>query len=177
MRNAGLGEWQAGTKIGGRNINNLRSADDTTLMAESEEELNSLLMRVKEESGRAGLRLIGPITSQQIEGEEMEAVTELLSLGLESLQTVTAAMESEDDCFLQESDDKPRQCVEKQRLYSANKYLYSEGCGLPSGHVRLWDGTEGRAPKNWCLQTVVLEETPESPSESKETKPDNLKGN
>ena len=64
-------------------------------MAESEEELNSLLMSVKEESGRAGLRLIGPITSQQIEGEEMEAVTELLSLGLESLQTVTAAMESD----------------------------------------------------------------------------------
>ena len=85
-------------------------------MAESEEELNSLLMSVKEESGRAGLRLIGPITSQQIEGEEMEAVTELLSLGLESLQTVTAAMESEDDCFLQESDDKPRQCWKAETL-------------------------------------------------------------
>ena len=87
-------------------------------------------------------------------------------------------MESEDDCFLQESDDKPRQCVEKQRLYSANKDPYSEGCGLPSGHVRLWelDGKEGRASKNWCLQIVVLGKTPESPLECKETKPDNLKG-
>ena len=67
----------------------------------------------------------------------MEAVTELLSLGSESLQTVTAAVESEDDCFLQEIDDKPGQRVEKQRIYSANKDPYSEGCGLPSGHVRL----------------------------------------
>ena len=67
----------------------------------------------------------------------MEAVTELLSLGSESLQTVTAAMESEDDCFLQESDDKPRQCVEKQRHCSADKGLYSQGYGFPSGHIWL----------------------------------------
>ena len=87
MRNAGLDEGQAGIKIAGRNINNLRYADDTTLMAESEEELKSLLMRVKEETEEAGLKLniqktkimvSGPITSWQIDGEAMETVTELI---------------------------------------------------------------------------------------------------
>ena len=79
----------------------------------------------------------------------------------------------------QESYDKPRQCVEKQRHYFANESLYSQGYGLPSGHVWLWelDHKEGRTPKNWCLQTVVLEKTPESPMDIKEIKPVNLKGN
>ena len=90
MRNARLDESQAGVKLGGRNINNLRYADDTTLMAESEEELKSLLMRVKEERERAGLKLnikktnimaSGPITSWQIEGEKVEVVTDFLFLG------------------------------------------------------------------------------------------------
>ena len=69
--------------------------------------------------------------------------------------------------------------VEKQRHYSANKGLYSQGYGLPTGHVWLWelDCKEGRAPKNWCLQIAVLEKTPESPLDSKEIKPVNLKGN
>ena len=84
MRNAGLGESQAGTKIAGRNINNLRYADDTTFMAESEEELKSLLMKVKEESKKVGLKLniqktkimaFGSITSWQIDGETMETVS------------------------------------------------------------------------------------------------------
>ena len=83
MRNAGLNEAQAGIKIAGRNINNLRYADDTTLISESEEELKSLLMKVKEESGKSGLKLniqkakimaFGPITSWQIDGETMETV-------------------------------------------------------------------------------------------------------
>ena len=83
MRNAGLKETQAGIKIAGRNINNLRYADDTTLMAESEEELKSLLMKVKEESEKLGLKLniqktkimaSGPITSRQIDGETVETV-------------------------------------------------------------------------------------------------------
>ena len=87
MRNARLDELQAGIKIGRRNINNLRYADDTTLMAESEEELESLLMRVKEKSERASLKLnikktkimaSGPITSWQIEGETVEVVTDFL---------------------------------------------------------------------------------------------------
>ena len=89
MRNARLDEAQAGIKIAGRNINNLRYANDTTLMAESEEELKSLLMKVKEESGKAGLKLniqkteimaSGPITSWQIDGETMETVTDFIFL-------------------------------------------------------------------------------------------------
>ena len=85
MRNAGLDEAQAGIKIAGRNINNLRYADDTILMAESKEELKSLLMKVKEESEKAGLKLniqktkimtSGPITSWQIDGETMKTVTD-----------------------------------------------------------------------------------------------------
>ena len=87
MRNAGLDEAQAGIKISGRNINNLRYADDTTLMAESEEELKSLLMKVKEESQKVGLKLniqktkimaSGPITSWEIDGETMEIVTDFI---------------------------------------------------------------------------------------------------
>ena len=90
MRNAGLEEAQAGIKIAGRNINNLRYADDTTFMAESEEELKSLWMKVKEESEKAGLKLNiqktkimapDPITSWQIDGETMEIVTDFISLG------------------------------------------------------------------------------------------------
>ena len=90
MRNAGLEEAQAGIKIAKRNINNLRYADDITLMAESEEELKSLLMKVKEESEKVGLKLIiqkikimasGPITSWQVEGETVETVADFIFLG------------------------------------------------------------------------------------------------
>ena len=79
----------------------------------------------------------------------------------------------------QESYDKPRQCVERQRYYSANKGLYTQGNDLASGHIGFWelDHKEDRAPKNWCLWTMVLEKTPESPLDSKEIKPVNLKGN
>ena len=76
----------------------------------------------------------------------------------------------------QESYDKPRQCVEKQRHYSADKGPNSQGYGLPSGQVGLWElDHKGRAPKNWCLQTVVLERTPESPLNSKEIRPVDLR--
>ena len=90
MRNVGLEETQAGIKIAGRNINNLRYADDTTLMAESEEELKSLLMKVKEESEKVGLKVSiqktkimssGPITSWQIDGQTMETVRDFIFLG------------------------------------------------------------------------------------------------
>ena len=93
MRNAELDEAQAGIKIAGRNINNLRYADDTTLMAESEEELNSFLMKVKEKSEKAGLKLSiqktkimasGPITSWQIDGETVETVAEFILGGLQN---------------------------------------------------------------------------------------------
>ena len=115
MRNAGLEEAQAGIKIAGRNINNLRYADDTTLMAESEEELKSLLMKVKEESEKVGLKLTiqktkimasGPITPWQIDGETVETVTDFIFWAgggaSKSLQMVTAAMKLEDICSLEE---------------------------------------------------------------------------
>ena len=111
MRNAGLVEAQAGIKIAGRNISNLRYADDTTLMAESEEKLKSLLMRVKEENEKAGLKLniqktkivaSGPITSLQIDGEKVETVSDFIFGALKSLQMVTAAMKLKDDYSLEE---------------------------------------------------------------------------
>ena len=110
MQNAGLGEAQVGIKIVARNINNLRYADDTTLMAESEE-LKSLLMKVKEESEKAGLKLnihktkitaSGPITSWKIDGETMETVRDFIFLAPKSLQMVTAAMKLKDACSLDE---------------------------------------------------------------------------
>ena len=102
MRNAGLGEAQAGIKIAGRNISDFRYADDTTLMVESKEELKSLLMKVKEESEKVGLKLniqktktmaSGPITSWQIDGETVETVIDFILGAPKSLQMVTAAME------------------------------------------------------------------------------------
>ena len=101
MRNVGLEEAQAGIKIAGRNINNLRYADDTTLMAESEEELKSLLMKVTEESEKVGLKLniqkmkimaSGPITSWEIDGETVETVSDFTLWAPKSLQMVMAAM-------------------------------------------------------------------------------------
>ena len=111
MRNTGLDEAQARIKIAGRNINNLRHADDTTLMAESEEELKSLLMKVKEESEKVGLKLniqktkikaSGPITSWQIDGETVETVSDFIFWGPKSLQVVTTAMKLKDTCSLEE---------------------------------------------------------------------------
>ena len=110
MRNAGLEEAQAGVKIARWNINNLRYADDTTLMAESEEELKSLLMKVKE-SEKVGLKLniqktkimaSGPITSWEIDGGTMETVTDFILGAPKSLQMVAAAMELKDTYFLEE---------------------------------------------------------------------------
>ena len=101
MRNAGLEEIQAGIKTAGRNINNLRYADDTTLMAESEEELKSLLMKSKEESEKVGLKLniqktrimeSGPSTSWQIDGKQWKQCQTLFSWAPKSLQMVTSAM-------------------------------------------------------------------------------------
>ena len=108
MRNAGLNEAQAGIKIAERNINNLRYADDTTLMAESEEDLKSLLMKVKEESKKVGLKLniqkskimaSSRITSWQIDGETMETVRDFIFLS----SKITAAMKLKDTCFLEEN--------------------------------------------------------------------------
>ena len=119
----------------------------------------------------------GPITAWQIEGEKVEVVTDFLFLG----SKITANSDcSQEDLLIswQESDSNPRHCVEKQRQYSSDKGLHSQGYGLPSGHVWLWQlaHKEGRTPKNWCLRTVLWKKTPESPPDSKETKPVNLKG-
>ena len=117
MRNAGLEKAQAGIKIAGRNINHLRYADDMTLMAESEEELKSLLMKVKEESEKVGLKLniqkakimaSGPITSWQIDGKWWEQCQTLFWGAPKSLQMVTAAMKLKDTYFLKKSYDQPR---------------------------------------------------------------------
>ena len=110
MQNARLDESKAGIKIAGRNINNLRYADDITLTAESKEELKSLLISVKEESEKAGLKFniqktkimaSGPITSWQIDGETMETVTDFISWAPKSPQMVTAAMKLKDACSLE----------------------------------------------------------------------------
>ena len=111
MQNAGLDEAQAANKIARRNINNLRCANGTTLIAESREELKSLLMKVKEESEKAGLKLSiqkmkimasGPITSWQIDGETVEIVKDFIFLGSKIMQMVTAAMKLKDTCSLKE---------------------------------------------------------------------------
>ena len=135
MRNAGLEEAQAGIKIDRRNINNLRYAVDTTLMGESEEELKSLLMKVKEESEKVGLKLSiqktrimasGPITSWEIDGETVETVSDFIFLG----SKITA----DGDCSHEikrhllpwkKNYDQPRQHIKKQRHYFANKGLSS----------------------------------------------------
>ena len=112
QRNVGLEDTQAGIKIAGRNINHLRYADDTTFMAECEEDLKSLLMKVKEESEKVVLKLniqktkimaSGPITSWEIDGETVETVSDFILGGaLKSLQMVTAAMKLKDTCSLEE---------------------------------------------------------------------------
>ena len=132
MRNAGLEEAQAGIKIARRNINNLRYADDTTLIAESEEELESLLMKVKEESEKVGLKLniqkmkimaSGPITSWEIDGETGYSVG-LYFLGLQNhCRWWLQAMKLKDSCPWKKSYDQHRQHIKKQRHYFANKGL------------------------------------------------------
>ena len=112
MRHTGLEEAQAGIKIARRNLNNLRYADDTTLMAQSEEKLKSLLMKVKEESEKVGLKLniqktkimaSSPITSWEIDGETVETVSDFIFLAPKLLQMVTAAMKLKDAYSLEEN--------------------------------------------------------------------------
>ena len=145
MRNTGLEE--AGIKIARRNINNLRYANDTTLMAESEEELKSLLMKVKKESEKVGLKLniqktkimaFGPFTSWEIDAETVE--TEILFSGAPtSLHMVTAAMKLKDSFSLQEKLWPTRQPIKKQRHYFVNKGPSSQGYGFSSSHVWMWE--------------------------------------
>ena len=140
-----LNEAQAGIKIAGRNINNLRYADDTSLTAESEEELKSLLMRVKEKSEKAGLKLniqntkiMDGIWSHHFMAnrwEKMEIGTDFIFLGSRSLRMMTAAMTLKDTCSLKKSYDKPRQSIKKQRHYFADKGPSSQSYGFSNSHV------------------------------------------
>ena len=148
MRNAGLEEAQAGIKIAGRTINKLRYADDTTIMAESEEQLKSLLMKVKKESEKFGLKLkvhknkimaSGPITSWQIDGETVETVADFIFLGSKITEDGDCSQEIK-RCLLLgrkvmtnlDSILKSRDIVGRD---FANKGLSSQGYGFPSGHV------------------------------------------
>jgi len=189
MRNVGLEEAQAGIKIARRSINNLRYADDTTLMAESEEELKPLLMKVKEESEKVGLKLniqktkimaSSPIHFMGNRWGNSGNCGGLYFLGLQNhcrwwlqpwnKKTLTP---------WEKSYDQPRQHIKKQRRYFANKGPSSQGYGLSSSHVWMWDldYKESWAPKNWCFWTVVLEKTLKSPWDCKEIQPVHPKGN
>ena len=135
MWNAGLDEAQAGSKIVGRNINNLRYAGDTTLMAETEEELS---MKVKEESEKVGLKLniqktkimaSGPITSWQMDGETMETVRDFILRGSKITAGGDGSCEIISLTPWKKSFDQPRQCIKKQRQYFANKSLSSQSYG------------------------------------------------
>ena len=189
MRNAGLDEARAGIKIAGRNINNLRYADDTTLMAESEKELKSLLVKVKEESEKVGLMLniqkikimaSSFITPWQIGGETVETVADFIFLG----SKITA----DGDC-----SHEIKRCLLLGRKVMTNldsiikswditlptKVHLVKATVFPVGPVWMWelDHKESWVLKNWCFLTVVLEKTLESPLDWKEIQVIHLKGN
>jgi len=152
MWNTGLDEAQAGIKISRRNINNLRYAADTTILAESEEELKNLLMKVKEESEKSGLKLniqktkimaSSPIISSQIDEETMETVKDFILLG--SKITSDGICSHENKRLLlalapwKKSYDKPRQHIKKQRQHFANKNPSSQSYGFSSSYVWMWE--------------------------------------
>ena len=182
MWNARLDEAQAGIKIAKRNINNFRYADDTTLMAESEEELKSLLMKVKEESERVGLKLniqkprimaSSPITAWQIDGETMGTVTDFIFFG--SKITADGDWSHENKrCLLPgrkamtklDSVLKSRDITLLKTVHLTKAMVFPAvvyGCEI--SHNESW------VPKNWCFWTVGLEKTLESPLDCKEIKP------
>ena len=144
MRNAGLDEAQAGIKIARRSINNLRCADDNTLMAESEEELESLQMKVKEESEKADLKLniqktkimaSGPITSWQIDGKTIETVSDFILGGSKITADGDCSPEMKRLLLLRISYDQSRQHIKKQRYYFSDKGPSNQSCGFSSSHV------------------------------------------
>ena len=148
MTNAGLEEAQAGIKISGRNINNFRYADGTTLMAESKEELKKLLMNVKEESEKVGLKLniqktkimaSGPITSWKIVGETVETVTNFIFLGFKITADGDCSHEIKRQLLLGRKVMTKLESIKKQRHHFANKGLYSKSYGFSSSHVWMWE--------------------------------------
>ena len=185
MWNARLDEAQAGIKIAGRNINNLRYADDITLVAESEEELKSLLMKVKEESEKVGLKLniqktkimaSSPSTSWQIDGETMGTVRDFIFLGSKITADGDCSYEIKTLTPWKKSDGQSRQHIKNQKHYFANKGPSSQSYVFSSSHVWMWelDYKESWAPKNWCFlncgvgedswEFLGLQGDPKSPS-------------
>ena len=144
MRNSGLNEAQAGIKIAGRNITNLRYADDTTLMVESKEEIKSLLRKVKEENEKVGLKVniqktkviaSGPITSWQIDGETMETVRDFISGDSKITADGDCSHEIKILAAWKKCCDQPRQHIKKQRRYFANQGPSNQSYGFSSSHV------------------------------------------
>ena len=186
MWNARLDEAQAGIKIVVRNINNLRYTDDTTLMAESEEELKSLLIKVKEESENTGLKLniqktkimaSSPITSWQIDGDTMETVRDFIFLG--------SKITSDDDfsheikrCLLLGRKDMTNlhSTLRSRDITLPTKLCLTYGFPVVMYGCESWTN-KSWVSKNWCFWSVVLEKTLESPLDSKEIKPVNHKWN
>ena len=148
MRNAELDEAQAGIKIAGRNINNLGYADDTTLWAQSKEELKSLLMTVKEESEKVGLKFniqktkimaYGAIISWQIDGETVETVADFIILGSKVTADGDWSHETKRPLFLGRKVMTNLDSIKKQRHYFVHKGPSSQGYGFSSSHVWMWE--------------------------------------
>ena len=188
MLNARLVEAQAGIKISRRNINNLRCTDDTSLMAKSKEQLKSLLMKVKEESEKSGLKLSiqkdkimasSPITSWQIDGETVETVSDYFS-GLQNHHRGwLQPWNSKTLASWKKNEEQPRQHIKKQKHHFDYKSPSNQSTGFSSSLVWMWefDHKESWVPKNWCFSTVLLEKTLESPLDCKEIKSVNFTGN
>ena len=188
MWNAGQDEAQAGIKIAGRNINNLKYTDDITLMAESKQELKSLLMKVTEESEKLGLKLniqksklmaFCPITSCPKDGETMETMTDFIFLGSKITADGDCSHEINRCLFFGRKAMTNLDSILQSRDITLNKGPSSQSCGFSSSHVWMWEWEykESWALKNGCFWTVVLEKTIESPLDSKEIQPVHPKEN
>ena len=182
MRNARLDEIQAEIKIAGRNINNLRYADNTTLRAESEEELKSLLMKMKEESERAGLKLdiqktkvmaSGPNILWQINGEKIETVTDFIFFSSKITADSDCSHEMKRCLLLERKAMTNLDSILKSRDITCWKRLVLWKLwffiAFHSSHIQMGklNHKEDWALKNWCFQTVVLEKTLENPLDCK----------
>ena len=183
MQNAGLDEAQAGIKIAGRNINNLRYADDTTFMAESKEELKNLLMKLKEESEKVGLKLniqktkimaFGPITLWQIDGETVETVTDFILGGSKFTADGNYSQEIKRRLLLWRKVMTNLDSIFKSRdITLATKVHLVKAMVFPvvMYGCESWTVKKAKHQKNWCFFTVVLEKTLESPLDCKEIQP------
>ena len=186
MRNAWLAEAQAGIKIAGRNINNLRYADDTTVMAETEGELKSFLMKVKEESEKVGLKLniqktkimvSCHITSWEIDGETIEK--DFIFFGSKITADGDCSHESKRRLLLgRKAMTKIGSILKSRDITLPKNARCGQGYGFSTCYVWIWelDCEENWAPKNWCFWTVVLQKTLESPWDCKEIQPVHPKG-